>query len=143
MLDGKVSAVLLRIPANVIGDGSHTIEELVAQKNLNSLRGMDHRTPLENIQLGELEVLMLKAQGYRKDSIPTSDEIVFLRENSNVSTGGDSIDMTDQIPDDYKKIAVDAVSALGANISGIDLIIENTEVPAANKNAYGIIEANF
>lgn len=143
VLDGKVSAVLLRIPANVIGDGSHTIEELVAQKNLNSLRGMDHRTPLENIQLGELEVLMLKAQGYRKDSIPTSDEIVFLRENSNVSTGGDSIDMTDQIPDDYKKIAVDAVSALGANISGIDLIIENTEVPAANKNAYGIIEANF
>jgi len=104
---------------------------------------MDHRTPLENIQLGELEVLMLKAQGYRKDSIPTSDEIVFLRENSNVSTGGDSIDVTDQIPDDYKKIAVDAVSALGANISGIDLIIENTEVPAANKNAYGIIEANF
>ena len=96
---------LLRIPANVIGDGSHTIEELVAQKNLNSLRGMDHRTPLENIQLGELEVLMLKAQGYRKDSIPTSDEIVFLRENSNVSTGGDSIDVTDQIPDDYKKIA--------------------------------------
>ncbi|MRB24833.1 bifunctional glutamate--cysteine ligase/glutathione synthetase, partial [Bacillus thuringiensis] len=65
VLDGKVSAVLLRIPANVIGDGSHTIEELVAQKNLNSLRGMDHRTPLENIQLGELEVLMLKAQGYR------------------------------------------------------------------------------
>lgn len=51
--------------------------------------------------------------------------------------------MTDQIPDDYKKLAVDAVSALGANISGIDLIIGNTEVPAANKNAYGIIEANF
>ncbi|MGG0219367.1 bifunctional glutamate--cysteine ligase GshA/glutathione synthetase GshB (plasmid) [Bacillus mycoides] len=143
VLDDKVHAVLLRIPANVVGDGTHTIEELVLQKNLDSLRGMDHRTPLESIQLGELEVLMLKAQGYRKDSIPTSGEIVFLRENSNISTGGDSIDVTDQISDDYKKIAVDAVSALGAKISGIDLIIENTEVPAANKNAYGIIEANF
>ena len=66
-----------------------------------------------------------------------------MRENSNISTGGDSIDVTDQIPDDYKKIAVDAVSALGVKICGIDLIIENTEVPAANKNAYGIIEANF
>ncbi|HDR7916128.1 TPA: bifunctional glutamate--cysteine ligase GshA/glutathione synthetase GshB, partial [Bacillus wiedmannii] len=143
VLDDKVHAVLLRIPANVVGDGTHTIEELVFQKNLDSLRGMDHRTPLESIQLGELEVLMLKAQGYQKDSIPTSGEIVFLRENSNVSTGGDSIDVTDQIPDDYKKIAVDAVYALGAKISGIDLIIENTEVPAANKNAYGIIEANF
>ena len=86
---------------------------------------------------------MLKGQGYQMDSIPENDEIIYLRENSNISTGGDSIDVTDQIPDDYKKIAVDAVSALGVKICGIDLIIENTEVPAANKNAYGIIEANF
>ena len=64
------------------------------------------------------------------DSIPEKDEIVYLRENSNISTGGDSIDVTDQIPDDYKKIAVDAVAALGVKICGIDLIIENTEVPA-------------
>ena len=143
VLNDKVYAVLLRIPANVKGDGKHTIEELVIQKNRDSLRGKDHRTPLESIQLGELENLMLKGQGYQMDSIPKNDEIIYLRENSNISTGGDSIDVTDQIPDDYKKIAVDAVSALGAKISGIDLIIENTEVPAANKNAYGIIEANF
>lgn len=143
VLDGKVYAVLLRIPANVKGDGKHTIEELVIQKNRDPLRGRDHRTPLESIQLGELENLMLKGQGYRMDSIPEKDAIIYLRENSNISTGGDSIDVTDQIPDDYKKIAVDAVSALGVKICGIDLIIENTEVPAANKNAYGIIEANF
>ena len=109
VLNDQVLAVLLRIPANVIGDGKHTIEELVMQKNRNPLRGRDHRTPLELIQLGELENLMLKGQGYEMDSIPQKDEIVYLRENSNVSTGGDSIDVTDQIPDDYKKIAVDAV----------------------------------
>ena len=143
MLNDQVYAVLLRVPANVKGDGKHTIEELVIQKNRDSLRGRDHRTPLESIQLGELENLMLKGQGYRMDSIPENGEIVYLRENSNISTGGDSIDVTDQIPDDYKKIAVDAVSALGVKICGIDLIIENTEVPASNKNAYGIIEANF
>ncbi|MDH8001380.1 bifunctional glutamate--cysteine ligase GshA/glutathione synthetase GshB [Bacillus cereus] len=143
VLNNRVYAVLLRIPANVKGDGKHTIEELVVQKNRDTLRGRDHRTPLETIQLGELENLMLKAQGYGTDSIPENDEIVYLRENSNISTGGDSIDVTDQIPDDYKKIAVDAVSALGVEICGIDLIIENTEAPATNKNAYGIIEANF
>lgn len=143
VLNDKVCAVLLRTPANVIGDGKHTIEELVNEKNNDSLRGTDHRTPLENIQLGELEKLMLKGQGYEIDSIPQRGEIVYLRENSNISTGGDSIDVTDQIPDDYKKIAVDAVSALGAKISGIDLIIENKELPATNKDAYGIIEANF
>jgi len=143
VLDDKVLAVLLRTPANVKGDGKHTIEELVIEKNRDPLRGKDHRTPLEYIQLGELEVLMLKGQGYQLDSIPKVDEVIYLRENSNVSTGGDSIDVTDEISDDYKKIAVDAVSALGAKISGIDLIIENKEVPAADKNAYGIIEANF
>lgn len=143
VLNDEVHAVLLRTPANVTGDGKQTIEELVNQKNLDPLRGKDHRTPLELIQLGELEQLMLKGQGYQLDSIPKKDEVVYLRENSNVSTGGDSIDMTDQIPDDYKKIAADAVAALGAKISGIDLIIEDINVPAAEHKAYGIIEANF
>ncbi|MHA6261204.1 bifunctional glutamate--cysteine ligase GshA/glutathione synthetase GshB [Sporosarcina sp. CAU 1771] len=143
VLNDKVSAVLSRVPANVQGDGKHTIEELVTMKNLDPLRGSDHRTPLEIIQMGEMETLMLKGQGYQFDSIPKKDEMIYLRENSNVSTGGDSIDVTDQISDDYKKIAVDAVSVLGAKISGIDLIIENKEVPAASDNAYGILEANF
>ncbi len=143
VLGDKVLAVLSRIPANVKGDGTHTIEELVIEKNLDPLRGQDHRKPLESIQLGDMESLMLKGQGYDFSSIPKNNEIVYLRENSNVSTGGDSIDVTDQISDDYKKIAVDAVSALGAKISGIDLIIENKEIPASTKNAYGILEANF
>lgn len=143
VLDDQVLAVLLRVPANVQGDGKHTIEELVMKKNRDPLRGRDHRTPLEIIQLGEIEKLMLKGQGYHIDSIPEKDVIVYLRENSNISTGGDSIDVTDLIPDDYKKIAVDAVAALGVKICGIDLIIEDTEVPATAKNAYAIIEANF
>ncbi|PIC79776.1 bifunctional glutamate--cysteine ligase/glutathione synthetase [Sporosarcina sp. P18a] len=143
VLHDKVLAIMLRVPANVTGDGTHTIKELVEEKNRDPLRGTDHRTPLELIQLGELEILMLKGQGYQLDSIPKDGEIVYLRENSNVSTGGDSIDVTDQVSEDYKKIAVDAVAALGAKISGIDLIIEDLDVPASNPGAYGIIEANF
>ena len=55
---------------NVKGDGKHTIEELVIEKNRDPLRGKDHRTPLETIQLGDLEKLMLKGQGYQMNSIP-------------------------------------------------------------------------
>lgn len=143
VLDGEVLAVMQRIAANIKGDGTQTIEELVHEKNRDPLRGTDHRTPLEKIQLGELEKLMLKGQSYQLSSVPKKDEIIFLRENSNVSTGGDSIDVTAHISDDYKKIATDAVVALEANISGIDLIIEDREVPATSKNAYGILEANF
>lgn len=143
VIDHQVKAVLLRIPANVIGDGDRTIEELVAEKNANPLRGMNHRSPLEKIQLGDLEQLMLKEQGLRIDSIPDKDQQVFLRENSNVSTGGDSIDVTDEIHESYKQIAIEAVEVLGASISGIDLIIPDKNKPYETHDDYGIIEANF
>ena len=143
VLKDQVLAILLRVPANVVGDGRSTVAQLVDVKNQDPLRGTDHRTPLELIQQGELEALMLKAQGYDFNSVPPKGEVVYLRENSNISTGGDSIDVTDEFGDDYKQIAIEAVAGLGANISGIDLIIENKKKPASAKNAYGIIEANF
>lgn len=144
VINGEVQAILLRVPANVVGDGVRTVEELVAEKNLDPLRGTNHRAPLELIQLGELEQLMLKEQGLTVSSVPAKDKIVYLRENSNISTGGDSIDVTDEFSEDYKQIAVSAVEALGAKISGIDLIIPDKEVdPEKNPTSYGIIEANF
>lgn len=144
VINGEVQAILLRTPANVVGDGVRTVEELVDEKNLDPLRGTNHRAPLELIQLGELEQLMLKEQGLTIDSVPVKDQIVYLRENSNISTGGDSVDVTDEFSEAYKQIAISAVEALGAKISGIDLIIPDKEVdPKKNPAAYGIIEANF
>lgn len=144
VIDGEVQAIMLRVPANVIGDSIRTVKELVEEKNSDLLRGTNHRAPLELIQLGELEQLMLKEQGLTIESVPQANQIVYLRENSNISTGGDSIDMTDEFSEAYKKIAVSAVEALGAKISGIDLIIPDKEIdPTTDKKAYGIIEANF
>ncbi|ELA52468.1 glutamate-cysteine ligase/gamma-glutamylcysteine synthetase [Enterococcus faecium EnGen0012] len=144
VIDGEVQAIMLRVPANVIGDGIRTVKELVEEKNSDPLRGTNHRAPLELIQLGELEQLMLKEQGLTIESVPQANQIVYLRENSNISTGGDSIDMTDEFSEAYKKIAVSAVESLGAKISGIDLIIPDKEIdPTTDKKAYGIIEANF
>ena len=144
VINGEVQAIMLRVPANVIGDGIRTVKELVEEKNSDPLRGTNHRAPLELIQLGELEQLMLKEQGLTIESVPQANQIVYLRENSNISTGGDSIDMTDEFSEAYKKIAVSAVEALGAKISGIDLIIPVKEIdPTTDKKAYGIIEANF
>ncbi len=96
VIDGEVQAIMLRVPANVIGDSIRTVKELVEEKNSDPLRGTNHRAPLELIQLGELEQLMLKEQGLTIESVPQANQIVYLRENSNISTGGDSIDMTDE-----------------------------------------------
>lgn len=134
----EVLAVLERFPANVLGDGIHTIKALVDLKNSDVRRGEHHRTPLEKIQLGEVERLTLSLQGYDIQDIPKAQERVFLRENSNVSTGGDSIDRTDDVCDAYKAIAVRVAQALDVTITGVDIIIAD----AKQEGDYYVIEAN-
>ena len=144
VLGEETLAVLLRVPANVVGDGVHTVAELVATKNDHPLRGDGSRTPLKKIALGDIEQLQLKEQGLTVDSIPAKDQLVQLRANSNISTGGDSIDMTDEMHDSYKRLAVGITKAMGAAVCGVDLIIPNLKKPAeASLNSWGVIEANF
>ncbi|MPW26645.1 bifunctional glutamate--cysteine ligase GshA/glutathione synthetase GshB [Alkalibaculum sp. M08DMB] len=142
IINNEVVAVLHRIPANVIGDGLHTIEELVFIKNQSPLRGKGYKTPLEKIELGKVEIAHLQKQNMDTSTIPSNNKIIYLRENSNVSTGGDSLDYTDEIHVGYKEIALKATSIIGAKICGIDIIIEdyNTE---PSKDNYSIIELNF
>ncbi len=144
VIDGVTQSVLLRKPANVLGDGEHTIRELIDEKNDDNLRGENHRAPLAIIEMGELESLMLEQQGYDFDSVPEKDVTVYLRENSNISTGGDSLDITDDVHDSYKEVAVQMAKALNVNISGIDLIIEDISVPTTEHDPkYTLIEMNF
>ena len=144
VLGEETLAVLLRVPANVVGDGVHTVAELVATKNAHPLRGDGSRTPLKKIALGDIEQLQLKEQGLAVDSIPAKDQLVQLRANSNISTGGDSIDMTDEMHDSYKRLAVGITKAMGAAVCGVDLIIPNLKKPAeASLSSWGVIEANF
>ena len=157
VIGDEVVGILHRVPANVTGDGTKTIRELVELKNQDPLRGKGYRTPLEKIQLSEAEAMFLKQQNKDFSTIPVSGETVYLRENSNISTGGDSIDFTDDIPDLYKQIAVRAAWALNVKITGLDMIIQdikiihpmtsshrmNWEIQEATSDNYVIIELNF
>ena len=140
VIGNKVAGVLHRVPANVIGDGEKTISELVSEKNKDPLRGYHYRTPLEKIKLGENEELFLKQQNRNFNYKPKQGEIVYLRENSNISTGGDSIDYTDEMPDRYKRIALEGAKSVGATICGVDMMIEDYRDENSN---YAIIELNF
>jgi len=142
IIGDEVAAILHRIPANVVGDGIHTFKELVAEKNKNPLRGTGYVKPLEKIKLEYPEIDFLKTQKKTIDDVPHKGETVFLRENSNISTGGDSIDFTDDIMDAYKAIAVQAAKAVGAKICGADMIIQDISKPPDAQN-YSIIELNF
>ncbi|WP_211748503.1 bifunctional glutamate--cysteine ligase GshA/glutathione synthetase GshB [Paenibacillus sp. Marseille-Q4541] len=142
IMGDDVVGILHRVPANVVGDGVHTIEQLVHEKNKDPLRGHGYRTPLEKIELGEAEEMFLKNHSNDWSDIPQSGETIYLRENSNISTGGDSIDFTDVIPDSYKTLAIRSAKAAGATICGVDMMINDIREEATDVN-YSIIEINF
>ena len=140
VIDDKVVGILHRVPANVKGDGIKSITELVEVKNQDPLRGYHYVTPLEKINLDENAELFLKQQNKDFNYIPEKDEVVYLRENSNISTGGDSIDYTDDISEKFKTIAVNAAKAVNARICGVDMMLEDYSDENSN---YAIIELNF
>ncbi|MGG4108921.1 bifunctional glutamate--cysteine ligase GshA/glutathione synthetase GshB [Paenibacillus lautus] len=142
VMGDQVVGVLHRVPANVVGDGIHTIEQLVHEKNKDPLRGKGYKTPLEKIQLGEAEEMFLKNHAMGWNDIPQLGEVIYLRENSNISTGGDSIDFTDEMPNSYKELAIQSAKAAGATICGVDMMIDSLEEEATDTN-YSIIEINF
>jgi len=139
VIDYQTRAVAYRMPANVIGDGVKTIEELINAKNIG--RGEDYTHPLLKIKVDYEVERHLTEQKLKLQSIPKKDELIFLRKNSNLSTGGDSIDLTEEMPDFYKKIAEKAAKAAGLKIAGIDIIIKDIQKTPNNKN-YIIVELN-
>lgn len=140
VIDNRVVGILHRVPANVIGDGKSSIRELVEIKNQDPLRGYGYVTPLEKIKLDENAALFLNNQNMNFDYTPKKDEVVYLRENSNISTGGDSIDYTDLIPEKFKNIAVQCANAVNARVCGVDIMLEDY---SSEDSSYGIIELNF
>lgn len=142
VMGDEVVAVLHREPANVVGDGSSTISQLVEEKNQSPLRGIGYVTPLEKIQLGDIEASFLSKQALDFDSILEEGRKVYLRDNSNISTGGDSLDFTDKVHPGYKELAVQCAKLVGAVITGADVMIKDTQAAPTMDN-YGVIELNF
>lgn len=142
VIGNVVQAVSKRIPAFVVGDGVRTIRDLVIEKSSDPRRGEAHKRPLSFIGMGAEEALHLELHGMSFMTVPEKDEIVTLRQNSNVSTGGDAIDCTDIVHPSYCKIALEAAQSVGAVFCGVDLITEDITRPA-DESIFAITELNF
>ncbi|AKL94138.1 cyanophycin synthetase CphA [Clostridium aceticum] len=117
----EVVAVSERIAAHVIGDGINNIKDLIDRENLNPLRGEGHEKPLTKINIDDVMLLLLKKSGRSLEDIPQQGEIVYLRENDNLSTGGVAIDVTEAIHPDNVRLAINAARVIGLDVAGIDI----------------------
>ena len=113
-----------------------------SSKNGHPNRGEGYHSPLERLRLGEVELAFLAEAGLGADSVVEAGRRVFLRRNSNISTGGDSMDFTDEMPEIYKRVAERAAEAVGARVSGVDMIVPDVSDGSAGA-AYTVIELNY
>ncbi|ART78084.1 Cyanophycin synthetase [Sutcliffiella horikoshii] len=126
VIEDKVVAAYNRIPANVVGDGVHTIRELISLKNRQRKKNARLHDCLITIDKETTE--FLSKSGYTLKSIPSKGTFVLLQEKTNVSAGGDPIDATDQLRDEIKQIAIDSVKAIpGLYHGGVDIIWDKTK----------------
>lgn len=134
----RVSGVIQRVAANVEGDGVSTIAELIKQKN--RLRSRNPYLKGALLHVDEEVEYMLRRQGYGLGSVLSDSEVLYLREKSNASAGGDSIDVTDLVSADSKQLAIDALKAIpGLSHGGVDLLIRE---PFTSHETATVIEIN-
>jgi cyanophycin synthetase len=141
VVGNRLSAAARREPAQVVGDGTHTVAELVEIENKNPLRGDGHATALTKIQFDDVALAHLASSGLSPQYVPKTGERVLLRNNANLSTGGTATDVTDDVHPDVAASAVAAAQMIGLDIAGVDILCEAIYKPLEQQGG-GIVEVN-
>jgi len=137
----KLVAASRREPPQVVGDGRHTVSELVDLVNQDPRRGEGHATSLTKIRIDDIAVARLDAQALTPASIPAKGRRVVLRNNANLSTGGTATDVTDEVHPAVAARAVAAAKMVGLDICGVDVVCESMLEPLETQNG-GVVEVN-
>jgi len=137
----KMVAAARREPPQVIGDGKHSVRELVDAVNRDPRRGDGHATSLTKIRFDDIALGTLVQQGMNADSVPSLGQRVVLRNNANLSTGGTATDVTDDVHPEVAERAIAAAHMIGLDICGVDLVADSILKPIEDVSG-GIVEVN-
>lgn len=141
VVGGKVVAVAERVPAQVVGDGFHSVEQLIGFLNQDPRRGVGHENVLTRIVVDEAMTALLAKTGRTPGTVPMAGETVLLRDTANLSTGGTAVDRTDVIHPANVAIAEQAAAVVGLDVCGIDFLTPDISRPVRETGG-GIVEVN-
>jgi len=141
VIDNKLVAAALRVPAHVKGNGSLTIQELIDKENADPRRGYGHENVLTEIIVDRDTLDLLGKKGYDLNTVPGHGEIVYLKSTANLSTGGTSIDVTDLVHSQNIFLCERIARVIGLDICGIDIMAPNLTHPLT-ENGGVILEVN-
>ncbi|HEU0116301.1 MAG TPA: cyanophycin synthetase [Thermomicrobiales bacterium] len=141
VVNNQVVAVAERVPAHVVGDGAHTVAALIDLTNADPRRGVGHEKILTRIHVDTQTRDLLAKQALTPESVPADGRFVQLKLTGNMSTGGTSIDRTDDIHPDNVEIARQAAMVVGLDVAGIDFITSDIAV-SVRETRGAIVEVN-
>jgi len=141
VINYKFICAALRTPAAVTGDGVHTIQWLIDETNKDPRRGYGHEKVLTQITVDHSTMKMLEEKGYTLETIPAKGELVLLKTTANLSTGGTSTDVTDEVHPDNIVMCERIARIVGLDICGIDIMAKDLFTPVKD-NGGAILEVN-
>lgn len=141
VVNGELVAVAKRVPGHVVGDGKHTIAELVEIVNQDPRRGIGHEKVLTNLELDSQAERLMADAGVTAETVLPAGETFYLRSTANLSTGGTAIDMTDVCHPDNRDMAERTIKAVGLDVGGVDFLTQ--DITKSYKDIGGaIVEVN-
>jgi cyanophycin synthetase len=141
VINYKFICAALRTPASVIGDGTHSIQWLVDETNKDARRGYGHEKVLTQITIDQFTQKMLDDKGYTMETVPPKGELVLLKPTANLSTGGTSTDVTDEVHPANIFMCERIARIIGLDICGIDIMAPDLRTPVS-ENGGAILEVN-
>ena len=141
VIGDKMVACARRDPPQVVGDGVHSVRQLVEQVNKDPRRGDGHATSLTKIRFDDIALATLAKHGMHADSVPSNGQRVVLRNNANLSTGGTATDVTDDVHPEVAERCIAAAHMVGLDICGVDLVCDSVLRPIEEQHG-GIVEVN-
>jgi cyanophycin synthetase len=141
VINYKFICAALRTPAAVTGDGQHNIQFLIDEVNKDPRRGYGHEKVLTQITIDQFTQKMLDEKGYTLETIPAKGELVLLKPTANLSTGGTSTDVTDEVHPANIMMCERIAKIIGLDICGIDIMATDLRTPV-KENGGAILEVN-
>ena len=141
VINYKFVCAALRTPASVVGDGKRNIQQLIDEVNKDPRRGYGHEKVLTQITIDDFTWKMLNDRSYTLETVPAKDELVLLKPTANLSTGGTSTDITEEVHPANIFMCERIAQIVGLDICGIDIMAPDLKMPI-KENGGSVLEVN-
>ncbi|WP_134496577.1 acetate--CoA ligase family protein [Microvirga pakistanensis] len=128
VFQGQLVNAVVRTPGGVVGDGMHTVQDLLDRLNADPRRGRHKRSELMIIDMDDEALSCLSEIGMTPLTVPAKEQFVALRRRANSRAGGTFASVMDQVHPDNKHLAERAAEALRLDLAGVDLLIPDISV---------------